>query len=67
METTALEAMMGVPIASDATRSWGRGFLYERENRYGNQKGGKEILDEEEQFEEVKFVAQVQSIGKQRR
>ena len=43
VETTAVEAMMCVPIAPDATRLRGRGFLYERENCYGDQKGGKEV------------------------
>jgi hypothetical protein len=41
----------------------GRGFLYERENCYGDKEGSEEvyqeILDEEEQFEEVEFVAKV--------
>ena len=61
VETVAIKAMMCTPIAPDATPLWGRGFLYERENHYGNQKGGKEvheeILDEGEQLEEVEFVA----------
>jgi hypothetical protein len=54
-------------IDPDATRLQGRGFLYERENNHGDEKGSQEVHEEdvieEDQCEEVKFIAQVQSIG----
>jgi hypothetical protein len=62
-------------IDPDATRLRGRGFLYERENHYGDKEGNEEgnkegneevheeIPGEEEQCEEVEFIAQVQPIG----
>ncbi len=67
MEAAASDEMIVLLVGRDATRLQGRGFLCRRENNYGDE-GRQEVHDEdiieEEQREEVEFLAQVQSIGR---
>jgi hypothetical protein len=55
-------------IDPDATRLQGHGFQYGRENSYGDEEGSQvqqKSVTEEEQCEEVEFIAQVQSVDGQ--
>ena len=63
---TSEEVIVAVP-APDATRLRGRGFLYVRENIYGDQEEGSKEVHQESSVEEVEFLAKVQSIGRQGR
>jgi hypothetical protein len=67
LETAASEEMIVAGGCFRCNLFAGRGFLYERENYHGDEEGSQEVHEEdsyeEEQCEEVEFIAQVQSIG----